>query len=74
MITVKETKIHEIYNKHPEFLISDGLRISPRAGFKLSHNCPQHYRQIIASCIDNGWLEPVAYLSEQELIFNGLKR
>lgn len=54
------------------FNIVDGLQISPRAGFEISNNCPAEYKSIFITAINAGWLKPVAYLHERELLFIGL--
>jgi hypothetical protein len=55
-------------------MIQDGFVRAPRAGFHILPECPQEYKQIIAQCIDNGWLKPVAHVTERELIFMGLSK
>ena len=44
----------------------DGVTLVPRAGFEISQHCPREYRMIIAECISNGWLQPVAHMRESE--------
>ena len=48
--------------------------MAPRAGFEINENCPREYRQIIAACIDQGWLKPIAHVTERELLFMGLSQ
>lgn len=72
MYKQNKTQIRIIKQTDPRFMLSDGLVVAPRAGFEINERCPQEYRQIIAACIDCGWLKPVAYMSERELIFTGL--
>lgn len=67
-----KNRIHTIKQGDPRFMITNGLVIAPRAGFEISHNCPDRYQKIIAQCINHGWIKPVASLTERELIFNGL--
>jgi hypothetical protein len=47
---------------------------APRAGFEINHGCPTEYKMIINECIRNGWLKPVANVTERELIFMGLTK
>jgi hypothetical protein len=47
---------------------------APRAGFEISQGCPKEYKMIINECIRNGWLTPVANVTERELIFMGLTK
>jgi hypothetical protein len=66
------SQIRTIKHTDPRFIIKDKLMVSPRAGFEINEQCPREYRQIIAACIDRGWLTSVAYMTERELIFTGL--
>jgi hypothetical protein len=45
---------------------------APRAGFEINQSCPTEYKMIINECIRNGWLKPVANVTERELLFMGL--
>jgi hypothetical protein len=70
--TTHRSQIRTIKQGDPKFILQDGLMISPRAGFEINKDCPREYRQIIAACIDRGWLKPVANVTERELLFMGL--
>jgi hypothetical protein len=52
----------------------DGIRIVPRASFEISNSCPREYRQIIAACIDQGWIKPVAHMRDTEYTMELLKK
>jgi hypothetical protein len=54
-------------------MIQDGLILSPRAGFEINEHCPREYRQIIGACINNGWLNPVAYVYGKELTMDAMR-
>lgn len=71
-ISAHRSSIKTIHQSDPRFLISDGLVVSPRAGFEVTLGCPKEYRAIIAECIDRGWLKAIANISERELLFIGL--
>ncbi len=71
-ISVHRNQIRTIKQGDPRFTIYDELVVAPRAGFEIDSDCPREYRQIIAACIDRGWLKPVAHVTERELIFLGL--
>jgi hypothetical protein len=70
--TIRQSQIRTIKSNDPRFHIIDGMVISPRAGFEIDQQCPREYKLIIAECINNGWLKPVAAATERELIFMGL--
>lgn len=72
-ISISRNKVRTIRQDDPRFFIQDGLYITPRAGFEIDQQCPENYKIILATCIDNGWLKPVAHVSEKELIFLGLQ-
>lgn len=71
-ITSRPLTVKTIRQDDPSFTICDGFTITPRASFEVSQNCPSQYRQVIAECINNRWLSPVANISEKEAIFMGL--
>lgn len=72
--TTYTSQVRSLKNKDPRFYINDKFIRAPRAGFEISKDCPQSYKQIIAQCIDSGWLQPVANITERELIFMGLSQ
>ena len=75
-MTIKsyQTRIRTIRSNDPNFRIVDGYFETPRAGFEIDQNCPQQYKIIIADCIRNGWLKPIAHITERELLFLGLSK
>lgn len=73
-ITARNSQIRTIKQSDPKFTIVDGMMTSPRAGFEITQRCPENYRDLILQCLDNGWLKPVAYMTERELIFMGLSK
>lgn len=61
-------------SKDADFTFSpDGIKLVPRANFEVSAECPREYRLIIAECINNGWLRPVAHMRDEELTWELLK-
>jgi hypothetical protein len=52
----------------------DGIRVVPRASFEVSSHCPAQYKQIIAECINNGWLKPVAHMRDVEYTMELLRK
>lgn len=73
-ITARQSQVRTIKPNDPRFIINDGLVVSPRAGFHILPECPREYKLVIQDCIDRGWLQPVANVTERELIFMGLNR
>jgi hypothetical protein len=72
--TIHRSQIHTIRQEDPNFTIQDGITIAPRAGFEISNDCPRQYKLMIMEAIKNGWLQPVARVTERELIFAGLTK
>ena len=56
----------------PRFMIRDGFMNYPRAMMHILPECPIEYSLIIQKCVNNGWIKPVAHVTERELIFMGL--
>lgn len=54
------------------FYMTDGIKMVPRAGIEISKSCPYNYQQILADCIDRGWVKPIAYIKTKELIWEKL--
>jgi hypothetical protein len=73
MYKVHKTNIRTIRQGDPKFRINDGLVVSPRAGFEIDTACPREYKLIIAECINNGWLKPVAHVYGKELTLDALR-
>jgi hypothetical protein len=67
------SKIRTVRQGDSKFMLNDGLVICPRAGFEINEHCPREYRQIIATCIDRGWLKPVAHVYGKELTMDALR-
>jgi hypothetical protein len=56
-----------------DFMLNDGMIMSPRAGFEIAQECPTNYRKVIAECINYGWLKPVAHLHDHEYMWDKLR-
>ena len=70
--STRKSQLRTIRQDDPRFFISDGFVRAPRAGFHILPECPREYKMIITECINNGWLKPVAHVTERELVFMGL--
>jgi hypothetical protein len=69
MFTNKKSPFKTLQHPDPDFYITTGMYSTPRAGFQISKGCPEEYRNVIQTCIRNGWLMPVAHLKESEYIW-----
>lgn len=66
MFLNEPTKIKTIRPGDEDWFINDGLKIAPRAGFEISNDCPYNHLQILQTCIDRGWVKPIAYQPKHE--------
>ena len=64
--------IKTIRQNDPAFHIHNGFTMAPRAGFEISNDCPYNHLQILKTCIDRGWIKPVAYMKESEYVWEKL--
>ena len=72
-IVATKSKIRTIKQGDPKFMLIDGMVVCPRAGFEINEKCPREYKLIIAECINNGWLKPVAHTYGKELTMDALR-
>jgi hypothetical protein len=72
-IVISKSKINTIKQGDPKFMLTDGMVVCPRAGFEINQRCPKEYKLIIAECINNGWLKPVAHIYGKELTMDALR-
>jgi hypothetical protein len=70
--TIAKANTKTIKPGDKNFLIKGDFTVTPRAGFDISKDCPYNHLQILQTCIDRGWLKPVAHVTEKEYIFMGL--
>jgi hypothetical protein len=72
--TIHQSQIRTLKPGDPNFVITDGLVQTNRAGIEISQRCPSNYASLIAECLNHGWIKPVAHVTERELIFMGLTK
>jgi hypothetical protein len=76
MIKTSTGRAHKtVRSKDADFSFSpDGITMVPRASFEVSAQCPREYKLIIAECIGNGWLQPVAHMRDVEYTMELLRK
>lgn len=76
MIRILDPKerIRVVRNDDPDFQISAGLIRSPRAAIEIMENCPDSYRYMLIEAVNRGWIQPVAYLTEKESVWEKLQK
>ena len=72
--TIHRSQIRTLKPGDPNFVITDGLVQTNRAGIEISQRCPSNYASLITECLNHGWIKPVAHVTERELIFMGLTK
>ena len=72
-ISIHESNIRTIRQGDPKFMLKDNIVICPRAGFEINEKCPREYKLIIAECINNGWIKPVAHVYGKELTMDAMR-
>ena len=76
MIKISAGRPHKtLRSEDADFTFSpNGLTLVPRASFEVSKECPREYRLILAECISNGWLQPVAHMRDTEYTMELLQK
>jgi hypothetical protein len=76
MIKISTGRLHKTLRaKDADFTFSpDGLTLIPRASFEINKECPREYKLIIAECINNGWIKPVAHMRDTEYTMELLQK
>ena len=72
-ITPAIENIRTLREGDPMFHIMGNITMTPRAGFEISEGCPTEFQVIIRRAILSGWLKPVAYIRDDELMWDTLK-
>jgi hypothetical protein len=72
-LTAKKSNVRMLTSKDPAFHIVDSMTITNRAGVQIMDNCPDEYKQLLHNAVGYGWIRPVAYMREDELMWIQLK-
>ena len=70
--TTPDKIIKTVRKDDPDFIIDNGIVMSPRAAFEISNDCPKQYKLMIMEDFKNGWLQPIAYMKESEYVWEKL--
>jgi len=70
--TFSKPTTKRIYRGQPNFLMVDGLKVVPRAEIEILEQCPAHVRDTVAWAIAKGWIQPVANVRDEELVWEKL--
>ena len=72
--TESKNKIKTVKPGDGSWYIDSNFIRTPRAGFEISMKCPAEYRMILNECMRNGWIMPIAYMTESEYIWETLQK
>jgi hypothetical protein len=72
MFTTPDNTIKKIKQGDPDFMMTDGIKLVPRASFEIGKGCPEYFKTIIAKAHSDGWLIPIAYMKESEYVWEKL--
>ena len=70
--TFPEKTFKKIKQGDPDFAMTDGITMVPRAAIEISQRCPENYTSLIMECIGHGCLKPVEYMKESEYVWEKL--
>lgn len=74
IVTSKHNDIKTLRRGDVGFMLTDGIVVTPRAGFEISQSCPAEYKSIFITAINAGWLKPVAHVYGKELTWQALTK
>lgn len=70
--TTHKPTTRRIYRGQPGFNMTDGVKIVPRAEIEILEQCPTHVRDTLSWAIAKGWIQPVANVRDDELVWEKL--
>jgi len=72
--TTDEPKTRTVKSDDPNYLISDGISVAPRAGIEIAQSCPENIRRSIVHAYNQGWIKPFAVVTAEEYTWMTLRR
>ena len=69
---VHRSLVRKINSNDSDFQIIDGVTVASRAAIEITASCPREYQMILTQCIAQGWVKPVAYIRDPELMWDKL--
>jgi hypothetical protein len=71
--TTPENRFREIRLGDENFMMTDGIKMVPRANIEFSSQCPANIMLIISHAMEKGWVKPVAHVKTKELFWEVLE-
>ena len=72
-INSKVRKIRSLKRGDPQFHIFSGGTMYPRASLQIPNICPPETQLLLAEAIEKGWIEVIAWVPEDQLLWDKLK-
>lgn len=69
---VQKSTTQRIYRGQSDFNMIDGIKLVPRAEIEILEQCPWQVRDQINFAIAKGWLQVVANVRDEELVWDKL--
>jgi hypothetical protein len=67
-------KFKKIKQGEADFLMSDGIKLVPRACLEISEDCSPYMKNVIAEASRRGWLKSIAYVKETDFMWETLAK
>lgn len=72
IFTVEKSQTVTLKPGDKHFQIRDRFMMVDRAGIEISPQCPPAYARLVIDLYNNGWIRPIATVTEREMLFMGL--
>lgn len=70
--TVHKSTIRRIYRGQADFSMIDGVKLVPRAEIVVTDECPTNMVDMLNYANLKGWIQPVANVRDEELVWDKL--
>ena len=71
---VHESTTRRLYRGEPGFSMVDGIRLVPRAEIVVLEQCPANIRDMLQYAIAKGYVQRVANVRDEELVWEKLAK
>ena len=72
--TVHQSITRRLWRSEPGFWITDGVKVVPRAEVVVLEQCPNNIRDMVNYAIAKGYIQPVANVRDDELVWEKLAK
>ena len=70
---VQPSTTQRIWRGQPGFYMTDGIKMVPRAEVIVLEQCPTNIRDMLQYAIAKGYVQPVANVRDEELVWEKLQ-